>query len=59
MHEGEEKSRMKALAKAAEAVKDCSHFGDWDWCNVNCDSGLYVFCDQVFVAQNAEKASKK
>jgi len=54
-----EKSRAKILSIVAEAVKGCPHFGDWDWCNVNCDSGLYVFCDQVFVAQNAEKASKK
>jgi len=48
-----ERSRTKVLALVAESVKGCPHFGEWDWCNDNCD--LYDFCDGVYVSQNPTK----
>jgi len=39
------KSKMKTLSRVAGIVKTCPHFGEWDWCNTNCE--LYEFCDQI------------
>jgi len=57
LDENEERSRTTVLAKIAELVKTCPHFGDWDWCNVNCD--LYDFCDGVYTVMDAEKVKKE
>jgi len=46
------KPHDKVLGRIAEIAKTCPHFGDWDWCNLNCD--LYKFCDGVYVAQKAQ-----
>ena len=49
----EEKGRAKTLAKVAEIVKLCPHFGDWDWCNENCL--LYDFCDRIYESMDLSK----
>lgn len=41
------------LARVAEVVKRCPRFGDWEYCNENCDLG--DFCDNIYEVQDVSK----
>jgi len=53
----EERSFTKILAKIAEIVQSCPHFGDWDWCNEHCE--LYKFCDQIVDILDVTKVKRE
>ena len=52
----EKKAHTKILAKIAEIIQSCPHFGDWDWCNTHCE--LYKFCDQIVEVLNLSNIGK-